>query len=222
MEVGEACKDGIDAFQKPSPHDSLVFSYTSGTTGDSKGVKLSHFNLLSSANTIGDILPLRKGDTHISYLPYIHSFEQCVSGMLLDDHIRIGYYQGDAAKLIEDVMLLKPSWFPSVPRLWNRIYGIIQSKLAALPEAEKAFVDKVIQEKLENASKNPPVFTHVHDDKIFGKIKAMLGGNIKMMLTASAPLDKSVYEFLRVAFCCPMHEAYGLTEVSGGATASNA
>jgi long-chain acyl-CoA synthetase len=53
---------------------------------------------------------------------------------------------------------------------------------------------------------------------IFRKISNLLGGNVRAMLTASAPIDPSVLEFLKVAFCCPFHEGYGLTESSGGAS----
>lgn len=148
------------------------------------------------SKSTANFLPLRAGDTHICYLPYIHSFEQCVTGLLLESKIRIGFYGGDAAKLIEDIMVLKPSWFPSVPRLFNKLYGVINSKFSALDPAVKAGLDKVIAEKIENSRKTPAVYTHPADEQCFSKIKAMLGGNVKFCLTASAPIDKGVFEFL--------------------------
>ena len=53
---------------------------------------------------------------------------------------------------------------------------------------------------------------------MFKKISALLGGNVRAMATASAPIDPAVLDFLKVTFCCPMHEGYGLTESSGGSS----
>jgi len=57
-----------------------------------------------------------------------------------------------------------------------------------------------------------------YDKFIFNKIKQMLGGNVRFMLTASAPIDPNVLTTLKVAFCCPVIEVYGLTECAGGVT----
>jgi len=66
-------------------------------------------------------------DSFISYLPYPHSFEQVMSFMAVMKGFRIGYYTGDPARLLEDCQHLKPAFFPSVPRLFNRIYAAIMA-----------------------------------------------------------------------------------------------
>ena len=68
----------------------------------------------------------------ISYLPYPHSFEQCMMGMALVAGCKIGYYNGNPATLTEDCQLLRPTIFPSVPRLYTRIYGTIKQKFGDL------------------------------------------------------------------------------------------
>jgi len=68
-------------------------------------------------------------DTYVSYLPAAHSFEQVVFGIALVYGMRCGFFAGNVLKLTEDMQVLKPTFFPSVPRLYNRIFGKIQDSL---------------------------------------------------------------------------------------------
>ena len=96
----------IPAFDKPSKHDIYIFSYTSGTTGDPKGVKLSHNNILAAAQGSITRILLNPGETLISYLPYTHSFEQALLGFTLYQRLRIGFYTGDPANIVSDCQAL--------------------------------------------------------------------------------------------------------------------
>lgn len=105
-----------------------MFSYTSGTTGDPKGVKLTHKMIITAAYAVnyrvgknGD--PFGPTDTYISYLPAAHSFEQCTAGLGIIYGMRSGFFAGNVQKLTNDIQVLKPTFFPSVPRLYNRIYS---------------------------------------------------------------------------------------------------
>lgn len=193
-DVIAAGKDLDIPFQKQTENDYPLFSYTSGTTGDSKGVKLTHKNLVTSCTPFTSLFILQKEDCFISYLPYPHSFEQAMTYWAIMRGFKIGYYAGNPATLVADCQVLKPAFFPSVPRLFNRIYAAVCDKLKALsgPEA----LDIIIQKK----------------------IAAMLGGQVRYMLTASAPIDPNVLQTLRTVFCCPVVEVYGLTECAGGVT----
>lgn len=104
-----------------------MFCYTSGTTGDPKAAMLSHGNLLSSASAVFSVggADFTDKDTMISYLPLAHSFEKCLFTTCIISGMSIGYYGGDALKLLDDLQELKPTLFPSVPRLFNRIYDKI-------------------------------------------------------------------------------------------------
>ena len=75
MQAGEAAGESAPAFEESTKDDFYMFSYTSGTTGDSKGVMLTHNNILSQAWCSLDRLSFAKGDAVISYLPYPHSYE---------------------------------------------------------------------------------------------------------------------------------------------------
>lgn len=109
---------------EPFPDTVYLFCYTSGTTGDPKGVMLSNKNIIAPAVIASKNLDdISNNDITISYLPLAHSFEQDVFTLCLIYGVKIGYYSGDVLKLVDDLQVLKPTFFPSVPRLFNRIYG---------------------------------------------------------------------------------------------------
>lgn len=86
--------------------------------------------MLTAASAIMPILGanLTPEDSSISYLPYPHIFESCLTYIYIIIGVKIGYYQGDPLKLTLDCAALKPAFFPSVPRLFNRIYAMIKEK----------------------------------------------------------------------------------------------
>jgi len=122
----EAKKAGTTSTVEPKPEDVYMLSYTSGTTGDPKGVKLTHKMMMNGVYAMQGPLaaaPLNEEDCYISYLPAAHAFEQALFASSLVYGVRCGFFAGNVLKLTEDVAVLKPTLFPSVPRLYNRIYG---------------------------------------------------------------------------------------------------
>ena len=113
----------------PTGDDIYMFCYTSGTTGDPKAAMLSHTNIMSSACSVFNVggINFDEDDVLISYLPLAHSFEKCLFVTCCVSGMAIGYYSGDPLKLLDDLKELKPTYFPSVPRLFNRIYDKITS-----------------------------------------------------------------------------------------------
>jgi long-chain acyl-CoA synthetase len=85
-----------------------MFSYTSGTTGDPKGVKLTHKMIIGSAwAAINHLsIPIHNEDSYISYLPAAHSFEQGLQGCAAISGMKIGFFGGDVLKLMEDMVKL--------------------------------------------------------------------------------------------------------------------
>lgn len=154
----------------------------------------------------------------ISYLPYPHVFESILLAFSLQCSLNIGFYSGDPTRIAEDCNILRPHFFPSVPRLYNRIYSKIKGGFEEATGCKKWLVDKALASKsyYQNAT---GAYTHACWDKlVFGKTKAVLGGNVRIMVSGSAPIDKTVLDFLKLCFCCPILEAYGLTETTGGST----
>lgn len=118
-------------------------------------------------------------------------------------------------KLKEDLEELRPTIFISVPRLYSRFYDLMQSKLSELKGMKKKLADRAIRTKLANLAKSAK-YTHcLYDRLIFKKFRAVLGGRVRLCGTASAPISKDILDFMKIAFCCPVIEAYGQTELAG-------
>lgn len=101
-----------------------------------------------------------------------------------------------------------------MPRLYNKIYAKIQVRLGSATGCKRWLVNKGLAAKTANYERNGTVTHGCYDKLIFKKVKALLGGNVRLMATGSAPIDKKVIEYLKVVFCCPILEGYGLTESS--------
>ena len=115
----------------PGANDYALICYTSGTTGTPKGAILTHANMVADAsNAVWGGLNIHHSDVHLSYLPMAHVFEQLVNNALAMTGASIGFYQGDTNKILEDIGALRPTIFPSVPRLWNRIYDKVMVRAA--------------------------------------------------------------------------------------------
>ena len=219
-------KAGNTSVKVPEPDDIYMFSYTSGTTGDPKGVMLSHKMILGAAYAAQTRLAtgldnvLNKDDTYISYLPAAHSFEQVLVGLSLLYGVRTGFFAGNVLKLTDDIALLKPTLFPSVPRLYNKIYGKIQDKFKAATGLKAWLVNKAVAAKMHYLRAGEGLTHKIYDALVFGKVAAILGGNVRLMVTGSAPIAGDVLEFLKVAFSCPIVEGYGMTESSGASVAT--
>ena len=107
---------------------------------------------------------------------------------------------------------MKPHIFFSVPRLYNKIFAALKLKFSAVTGCKKWLLDAGIRSKMTALEATGSVRSACYDMLLFGKAAAMLGGNVRSMLTGSAPIDKQVIDFLKIVFSCPIQEGYGLTE----------
>jgi long-chain acyl-CoA synthetase len=205
---------------EPTPEDCPMFCYTSGTTGDPKGVKLTHRALCGTAASVqlwlgADILGEK--DTYISYLPAAHSFEAVLFAMSVIYGVRCGYFGGNILDLVsKDLPLLKPTFFPSVPRLYNKIFSKLKANIDLATGVKAWLVKKAVASKMANLKSTGAVTHGCYDKIVFKKMKMLMGGNIRLMLTGSAPISGEVLDFLKICFCCPIVEGYGMTETSAG------
>lgn len=165
----------------------------------------------ASGSTLG-IFEIDENDIMISYLPLAHSFEQVLFVCALVMGTKIGYFGGDVLKLTDDCQALKPTLFPSVPRIYNRIYDKIRAKLGELQGMKSYMAQRAINKKLFYLENYATYNYGFYDRIVCSKFKAILGGNVRIMATGSAPIGVDVLNFLKVCFCCPILEGYGQTE----------
>ncbi|KAG9287118.1 hypothetical protein G9A89_001012 [Geosiphon pyriformis] len=200
----------------PRPQDLFLIMYTSGTTGTSKGVMMTHENINSALSGIAANLPYSDLQIIISYLPLAHIFGRQVEAIVIQACGAIGYYHGDPLSLLEDAQLLKPTLFASVPRFWNALYSAIAPITFDAKGFKGALARRGIAVKLSNLEQYGTITHPLWDRLMFNKIKGLLGGNVKLIITAAAPIGRDIIQFLRIAFGAVVLEAYGQTETHGG------
>uniref|UniRef100_A0A4W5QVG5 Arachidonate--CoA ligase n=1 Tax=Hucho hucho TaxID=62062 RepID=A0A4W5QVG5_9TELE len=161
---------------------------------------------------------IRQEDVSISYLPLAHMFERMIQVVSMFCHgARVGFYQGDISLLMDDIKTLKPTFFPVVPRLLNRIYDKVSSVTSPL---RRAVLHYAVRRKQAELSSGVVRNNSLWDRLVFNRIQANLGGNLRFILTASAPISPTVLSFLRATLGCLIFEGYGQTECTAGCTFS--
>ena len=214
-DVIEAGKNNISDYPEINPESIAFFSYTSGATGTPKGAMVSHKNIVAMVAGVEYLFPFVNENTiAISYLPLAHLFEKIVFYQISFLGGKYGMFGGDVMKLKEDLAILKPTVFFSVPRLFNRFHDLIKSKFSEQTGCTGTMAKKAINTKL--AAVDSGKYTHfVYDKLVFNKVKQFLGGKVEFMATGSAPLATQVKKYLKCAFSVPFLEAYGQTEGMG-------
>ncbi len=223
--IGKTIKDGLKELNKIKiialkaaglineeikEEDLASIVYTSGTTGHSKGVMLTHRNVVYDAFATIELVSIDSTDRLLSILPLAHTME-CTLGLLLP--IMAGatvYYlmkPPTATSLLPALKKIKPTFMLSVPLVIEKIY-----KQRIQPEIRKSKV-------LRSIYKIAPVRKKINK-KIGGKLKETFGGELKMLCLGGAALAYEVEEFLREAGF-PYAVGYGLTETSPLVTAEN-
>ncbi|CAI7802566.1 unnamed protein product [Closterium sp. NIES-54] len=217
------------------PEDICTIMYTSGTTGEPKGVLITNHALATAvAGTkrfceVNDYV-LTTTDIYISYLPLAHIFDRVAEELMTHVGGSIGFWQGDVRKLTDDLEALKPTFFCGVPRIFDRIHSAVVSKIESTGGLTKMLFDYAYSSKQARLAAGvkirdaTPIFdflvfnkvyaTPLFDFLVFNKVKARLGGNVRIICSGAAPLAPHVEEFLKIAMCCPVVQGYGLTETN--------
>ncbi|KZS19374.1 Long-chain-fatty-acid--CoA ligase 5 [Daphnia magna] len=204
----------------PRPEDMCTICYTSGTTGNPKGVVLTHENVVANASGVllqlGDEKP-NSSDVMISFLPLAHMLERISHVGVYMGGGAIGFYSGNIANFMDDMKALKPTITPAVPRLFNRIFDKVQSGLSN--SALKRFLFKAALSSKENERRHGIVRNNTIWDKlVLSKVQDSMGGRIRLIIVGSAPLAGTVLNFMRCALGCVIVESYGLTECAAPTT----
>ncbi|XP_053474900.1 long-chain-fatty-acid--CoA ligase 1a isoform X1 [Ictalurus furcatus] len=206
----------------PTPEDLALVCFTSGTTGQPKGAMLTHGNVISNCAAFIRITKihcmLNHTDIHVSYLPLAHMFERVVESVILVHGARIGFFQGDIRTLMDDLKTLKPTVFPVVPRLLNRMFDKIFGQ--ANTPLKRWLLDFATRRKESEMRSGIVRKDSMWDKLIFNKVQVSLGGRVRLMITGAAPVSPTVLTFLRAALGCQFYEGYGQTECTAGCSMS--
>jgi len=209
----------------PNASDICVLIYTSGTTGDPKGVLLSQGNITSNAHATGVAFPeINHMDGCLNILPWAHVFGlgELVIYCLLGGSIGLAE---SAASIGEDLLLVKPTFLTAVPRVFNKVYDGLITKMNEEGGLAKTLFFMGVEsgkKKHELAAQGKSSFMtnlkfKIADAVVFEKIRQKLGGRLKGVMTGSAAMNPEISRFFW-DMGVPLYDAYGLTETSPGAT----
>src|SRR5215208_1810249 len=211
-----------------TPDDICTFIYTSGTTGPPKGCVISHGNYRSMLDMVLEVGALGEEEVTYLYLPLAHSFALLIQFGTVALGATLAYWQRDPLKIIADLAEVKPTYFPSVPRIFEKIYTAATAAAENAGGLKKAVFNWAIgvgrrMREMERAGKQPGLLLRrqyeIADKQVLSKIRNLFGGRIKVAASGAAPINPEILRFFDAAGVLVV-EGWGMTETSTAATAA--
>ena len=225
---GRATSEWEERWRSVSPEDICTFIYTSGTTGPPKGCVISHGNYRSMLDMSEESSVLEQGRTTYLYLPLAHSFALLIQLLSFDIGGALAYWERDPLKILPNLAEVKPHYFPSVPRIFEKIYTAATAKAEKAGGIQKRIfwwaigVGKKVRE-LERQGRKPGFLLQrqydLADRLVLANIRNLFGGNIVEAVTGAAPINPDILRFFDAAGVLVL-EGWGMTETSTAATIS--
>jgi long-chain acyl-CoA synthetase len=210
------------------PQDPFTFIYTSGTTGPPKGCVLTHGNYCAIIDMISEVREITEHEVIYLYLPLAHSYALLVQLGAFSLGGTLAYYGGDTKQIIPELGEVKPTYLPSVPRVFEKIYTLAHGAIEAQPPEEQQRVAEAIKlgvkvRDLINRGEQVPSEVlgpfEEADEQLFKNVRAIFGGRVRQATSGAAPIAREILEFF---YACgvPVFEGYGMTETATAATTS--
>jgi long-chain acyl-CoA synthetase len=203
--------------------DPYTFIYTSGTTGPPKGCILTHGNYRAIVDSVGE-RELFSGEEDLTYLflPLAHAFALLIQLASFDVGAPIAYFGGDTKQIIVELSEVKPTYLPSVPRIFEKLYTLVAANVD--PETLQKAKDvggryHDLQVRGEPVPDEIRAAYEQFDEKLFKNVRAAFGGRLREAVTGAAPIAADILEFFWAAGV-PVMEGYGMTETATAATTS--
>jgi long-chain acyl-CoA synthetase len=211
-----------------APEDPFTFIYTSGTTGPPKGCVLTHGNYRAIVGMIATAREITGDEVTYLYLPLAHSYALLVQLAAFDLGSTLAYFGGDTKQILPEIMEVQPTYLPSVPRVFEKIYTVAQGAIAAQPPEEQRRAHEAISlgvqvRDMVNRGETVPEDMQAQfdeaDELLFKNVRALFGGRVRHATSGAAPIAHEILEFF---YACgvPVFEGYGMTETATAATIS--
>ncbi|MEA2001723.1 MAG: long-chain fatty acid--CoA ligase [Actinomycetota bacterium] len=208
-------------------NDIAGFVYTSGTTGNPKGVILSHSNFASNVSAITEVFPIESDDRTLSFLPWAHAFGQTVElHVLLAKGASTAFAQGTRT-IMPFLGEVSPTMLVSVPRIFNTIYDALGKRMEKEGGVKNLMFDTAITNETKrrrladegNSSRLVEMQHQLFDRLVFSKVRDGFGGRLKYAISGGAAIATDVANFID-SLGIKVYEGYGLSETSPIVTAN--
>src|SRR5918992_951065 len=225
--AGETAEEVLAERERAIRRDDVAtIVYTSGTTGPPKGCMLTHGNFLSTMQAYEVQVHLRPPCTLFMFLPLAHALARVVQMVALDVGGTLAFWSGDSRTLVDDVAAARPTHFPAVPRVYEKMHArVLASGDEGSPLRRRLFHWAIATRRRAAAARRDggggspllPARHAVADRLVLSRIRTLFGGRLELALTGAAPIPREVLEFLDGCGVTVL-EGYGLTETTAAAT----
>lgn len=212
----------VEPLRSVSQNDVNTICFTSGTTGEPKGVLITHRMLaavVASAVKLG--LGLSNRDVYFAFLPPAHIFERVLDLTIMFTGAKIGYYSGNKRALSRDIKRLRPTLMAGVPRSLEKTVERINSSLRLGGKIKQALLANALHASDSAMNQGRGRSLSLIDSYIIRKIRSALGGRLRLILSGGGPLHPSTQARLKQALHVYVIQGYGLTETTGGTLIQN-
>jgi long-chain acyl-CoA synthetase len=207
------------------PDDTFTIIYTSGTTGPPKGCVLTHANYRRTLDLCETLGVLRGEEEIYLFLPLAHAFALLIQLLAFDVGDTIAYWGGDPNQIVAELQEIKPTYLPSVPRIFEKVYTLVMASQPPEAQARMKAAAQLGTKVRDMQVRGEPVPAELQqafdqaDEQLFKNVRAVFGGRLKHAVSGAAPIAKEILEFF---YGCgvPVLEGYGMTETSTVSTYS--